>query len=61
MKAKSETNGKPCELKSEFCDGQDVRLVQRIWREGGRSMRGGTFHWCKGCRDYMNGGFRYPR
>lgn len=51
----------PCDFKSKFCDGKDVRTIQRIHRFAGRMVREGFHNWCKGCRTFMNGSFRYPK
>lgn len=51
----------PCELKSQFCNGKDVRRIQKIWHEDGRMVRGSYHHWCKGCRAGRHGGYRYPQ
>jgi hypothetical protein len=59
-KPKSPILNAPCELKSQFCDGKEVRRVQRIWQENHQMIRGGLFNWCKGCRELMQGGYRYP-
>lgn len=42
-----------------FCDGLDVRRIQRIGKVKGVPTRGEEANWCKGCRTLNNGGFRY--
>ena len=53
------------ERKSEFCDGKDVRQVQRISATGfgwNRVNERGSIHWwCKGCRELMHGSYRYVK
>lgn len=49
-----------CELKAEsFCDGKDVRRIQRL--EGLPRVRTTYHYWCAGCRKLMSGSFRYDK
>lgn len=52
-----------CEEKSQFCTGQDLRLVQMKSNRGGITRgniyAGRILIMCKGCRFGQNGQFKY--
>jgi hypothetical protein len=53
---------KLCDTASlHFCNGIDVReVIVRKSHRAAAGAPGATAHWCKGCRQLMNGAFRYP-
>lgn len=51
-----------CQLQHrDFCTGRDLRFVaMRVYRGNGSFTFDGAKKWmCKGCRELMNGAFKY--
>ena len=48
-----------CEAKTSNCNGKNVRRIQRL--EGLPRVRTTYANWCAGCREQMNGAFRYDK
>lgn len=54
-----------CEERSQFCDGQDVKLVRMKSNKGGIAKAniylGQILAMCKGCRQGQNGQFKFVK